>query len=352
MTIPPKVRAWLVDVGERVGSSFGEAIVSAVAAGALAKGFNASTAHVLLMAGLMAAATTLKGILAAAVKRTVSPASLAPAQQPGQAEQDAPPGPASVPSGRAQPVAYTAPRPVRHDFGRRGLTVVTIPEIHAPGAGRLGRHVEHDERSRAFPIARSAGPLRSVSWKRRVPAFDQGPLGSCTGNAIAGVLSTAPFTHRFTEKRALTFYEAATRLDNVPGAYKPDDTGSTGIAACKAAQQAGFITSYLHAFGGVADVVHALQTGAGATGVNWYDSFDAPDSKGRITISPGAAVRGAHEFEIAGIQLATPGTFSGDDELECWQSWGQWGLHGRFYLRVRDLDRLLQEQGDFTQPVR
>ena len=79
MKLSPKVKAWLVDVAERVGSSFVEAVVAAVSAGALAKGVNATTAHVLLVAGLTAAAATLKGVLASLVKRSVSPASLAPA---------------------------------------------------------------------------------------------------------------------------------------------------------------------------------------------------------------------------------------------------------------------------------
>lgn len=68
---------WLKDAAERVVSSFVETVIAAAVSGALASGLNASTAHVLLVAGLTAAAATVKTLLASAVPG-VSPASLAP----------------------------------------------------------------------------------------------------------------------------------------------------------------------------------------------------------------------------------------------------------------------------------
>lgn len=68
---------WLKDAGERVASSFVEAVIAAAVSGALASGLNATTAHVLLVAGLTAAAATVKSVLASAVPG-VSPASFAP----------------------------------------------------------------------------------------------------------------------------------------------------------------------------------------------------------------------------------------------------------------------------------
>jgi len=49
--------------------------------------------------------------------------------------------------------------------------------------------------------------------------FDQGALGSCTGNAMAGVLMTDPIWvpgRNLTEVDAVKLYKAATKLDNVP----------------------------------------------------------------------------------------------------------------------------------------
>ncbi len=56
---------------------------------------------------------------------------------------------------------------------------------------RLGRHVEHDARSRNFPAA--VAPIADVKHVRHGKPFDQGDLGSCTGNAMAGALMTAPY---------------------------------------------------------------------------------------------------------------------------------------------------------------
>src|SRR3974390_862685 len=109
----------------------------------------------------------------------------------------------------------------------------------------LGRHIEHDERSKRFPVARLAKGPKSATYQRHCPPFDQGALGSCTGNAMAGVLMTEPFwtTGRLlTESDAVRLYSEATHLDNIRGNYPPDDTGSSGLAVAKAAKKEGWIT--------------------------------------------------------------------------------------------------------------
>ena len=71
------------------------------------------------------------------------------------------------------------------------MKIITKIIKETAGAGRLGRHVEHDPQSRAFSAGTAA--IKTVSYKRHGAAFDQGELGSCTGNAMAGVLMTEPF---------------------------------------------------------------------------------------------------------------------------------------------------------------
>jgi hypothetical protein len=77
---------------------------------------------------------------------------------------------------------------------------------------------------------------------------------------MAGALSTGPFRHRFTEPTARRIYSAATAIDEFPGTWPPDDTGSSGLAVCKVAQRR--VTS---ASTGTAsrldDVLAALQDG-------------------------------------------------------------------------------------------
>lgn len=79
-------KAWLVDTAERVGSTVAEAGVGWV----IADLSHLPTIYTVLFAGGLA---VLKAQLAKLAPRTVSPASFAPAQQPGQALEDAPPDP-------------------------------------------------------------------------------------------------------------------------------------------------------------------------------------------------------------------------------------------------------------------
>src|SRR5689334_9260234 len=117
------------------------------------------------------------------------------------------------------------------------IQVVQFDEL--PGVGRLGRHVEHDSRSRSYGVEALPGQLveQAVLWRRWSPILDQGNIGSCTTNAMAGWLGCEPHTDNatyaahFDEQFALWLYERCTRLDRIPGHWPPDDTGSSGLAA-------------------------------------------------------------------------------------------------------------------------
>lgn len=209
----------------------------------------------------------------------------------------------------------------------------------------LGRLLEHDPASKRYPAAMSAAPLQKVMWPRSGPPFDQRGR-SCTGNAIAGVLNTAPYhrprTRRLTEDKAMEIYGLATVLDEFPGQFPPDDTGSSGLAACKAAKQLGLISAYRHAFG-IEHALAALQLGPVITGVDWFNGFDQPGKRGLVEIS--GIVRGGHEFEVYGYDPL-------HDLVWCWQSWGpKWGYHGRFCMTTNTWRELLARDGDVTVPT-
>ncbi len=227
-----------------------------------------------------------------------------------------------------------------------GNVSVVLPEHVVPGK-RLGRHVFHDERSRNYPAAvDEAAPLRKVLWSRRVAPFDQGELGSCTGNAITGVLDTAPFRVTFPkpfyEPMAVSIYEAATLIDSAPGSYPPDDTGSDGLSVCKVAKARGLISSYTHAFS-LAQALAALQVGPVITGIDWYEGFDSPDEFGLVKIS--GQVRGGHEIEVIGYDPSY-------EYVTCVNSWGKsWGVSGRFHFTSATWGELLANQGDVTVPL-
>lgn len=214
----------------------------------------------------------------------------------------------------------------------------------------LGRHVVHDSRNLAYPYRRTAPALVSVLHSRRIPILDQGDVGSCTGNGETGVLGTdpnygaLPTGHTaLDEALALVIYSGAETIDG-DGPYPPNDNGSSGPSAAKAAMQLGLISGYTHILS-LADLQDALQTQAVSIGINWYDSFDNPPSSGLISISKGASVRGGHEPMLRGIDVDAQ-TFYGDN------SWGtSWGVSGSFTIGWATMDRLLAEQGDATVSV-
>ncbi|MEU8906498.1 hypothetical protein [Streptomyces mirabilis] len=230
-----------------------------------------------------------------------------------------------------------------------------IDEYSSDTGGRLGRHVEHDPRSRAYALSEDLLPSTYTSAVHtvRIPVLDQGDLGSCTGNAAEAHAGTDPLYDAIPatvkarptgdagadEQQAVALYRAATRLDNVQGVYPPTDTGSTGVAVAKAAQKTGLIAGYQHAFS-LDSALKALAASPLIVGVNWYEGFDNPDSTGAVSIS--GSVRGGHEFLLYGIDAT-------GQRVLARNSWGtSWGAEGTFSFSFDDLGRLLDEDGDAT----
>lgn len=225
-----------------------------------------------------------------------------------------------------------------------------IEEHIVPGK-RLGRHIRHDSRSLAYRHQQSGAPVQSVLHARHIPILNQGDVGACTGNAETGALGTDPFFAGLAaagkqldgEQTALALYSAAETIDG-DGPYPPNDNGSCGLSVCKAAQNAGLIAGYTHCLS-LADVLDALQDRPVIVGTNWYDSFDTPGSSGLITITPGAQVRGGHEYVARGVDAEKQLVFFDN-------SWGAaWGDAGSFSCSWDTLERLLAEQGDGTVSV-
>lgn len=217
-----------------------------------------------------------------------------------------------------------------------------IPET--PVAGKpLGRHVVHDPRSLDYLVPATAAPT-TVLWQRVVPVFDQGQVGSCTGNAAAGALGTTPFDATLPpnlvddETEAVQLYSAAEVIDG-DGPYPPNDNGSSGLSVAKACKNAGLISGYQH-ITSIAAAHTAIQAGPFIIGSDWYDSMDTPDANGVVSI--GGSVRGGHEYECLG--------YHADSDLwECVNSWGtSYGILGHFFFTSATFERLLSTDGDAT----
>lgn len=211
----------------------------------------------------------------------------------------------------------------------------------------LGRIIEHDPRSRAYPFkAAKATTYTSVTHTNHIGVLDQGDIGSCTGNATVAALGSDPFFatlpgRTLDEDLAVSLYSLATSLDDYTGAYPPTDTGTSGLAIAKAAQQRGYVSGYTHAFT-VGDALGALMSAPVLVGITWLDTFDEPAADGLVKITRSSQVRGGHEICADGYDA---------DKGRVWfrNSWGaSWGVQGRFSLSLADWTTLLRQDGDVT----
>lgn len=242
--------------------------------------------------------------------------------------------------------------------------------MYDPVDPRMGRHVNHDPRAAAYALpVRPRSAIQSVHWSRAVGVFDQGQLGSCTGNAGTGILGTssvtgsgatsvtispagarashgifAAETYGVNEDFAVRLYELATRIDPFPGSYPPTDTGSDGPSVAAALKLLGLATGYDHAFS-VDAAKAAVQSGPLMWGTEWLNSMFTPGPGGHLVVDPSSGVVGGHELVISGYDPASD-TWAVDN------SWGpSWGNYGSCLVSGPDMAYLLSRDGDITVPV-
>ena len=210
---------------------------------------------------------------------------------------------------------------------------------------RLGRQIVHDPRSRGYAVSAPRSVEVKRSFRHRV--FSPSPIprqvvGNCTGcdqairadaqgNRQRGVILGMD--------TATKLYSRATELDPWPGSYPPDDTGSSGLAAAKAAQEAGIITEYRWVFGGADQVLAVLRDRPVGVGTRWYSGMFNPEPS-TLLVRPTGPVVGGHQWAIIGWNVKY-GAF------EALNWWGpDWGSRGLFRILKADLDALLADDGD------
>jgi hypothetical protein len=224
---------------------------------------------------------------------------------------------------------------------------IPLAEVKVEGK-RLGRHIVQDQRSHNFE-AEQAQAIASVKHAAYGLPLTQS-VGSCTAEALCGARNSEPNYDGtplagmpLVQSDAEKLYSLETQNEGSP--WPPNDPGGSGLEVCKAAVTLGLISSYDHAFG-TQGALQALVLRPVITGVNWYDSMDTPDSGGVVSIAAQAVVRGGHEILADEIDAA-------NELVWFWNSWGlSFGLGGRFAMKFATWDRLLQEQGDVTVPIK
>jgi len=206
---------------------------------------------------------------------------------------------------------------------------------------RLGRQIVHDPRSRAFASPLSVDKSR---WRdKAIRIYDPSPNpnqchGECTGcakcmqlnavgNRVAGRVLNMDDAHRI--------YGLATTLDPWAGSFPPDDTGSSGLAAAKAAQRLGLGGEYRWRFDGADGVIEEVMAGHVVNvGTRWDDRMFDLDRDGRV--EPGGAVAGGHEWSVRGYREDRDWVLG-----RCW-----WGSFRDFWIRRDHLAELLADDGD------
>ena len=209
----------------------------------------------------------------------------------------------------------------------------------------LGRNVVHDPQSRGFAFAEAEAPRQDIQLRAYGPRPNpEQAIGCCTGvdaavksNIVGNRIKGAVLGMAY----AIKVYSRATQIDPWPGSYPPADTGSSGLAACKAQLEFGDITRYEWIFTGTAGIYAALRAGKPVgVGARWdHNMFDADPATGFIRA--GGGVAGGHQWTVDGYRRRYD-AFVG----QCW--WGHWGLGGtgRFLIKRAHLDELLADDGD------
>lgn len=237
-----------------------------------------------------------------------------------------------------------------------GMVTHRYSEVRREGH-RLGRHLALDVRSLAYTIegelAGRRAPIKPAEHLAAIPTLDQGPLGSCTGNAGAYALSALAGTAGLAKVRlnghglsatdsaaneafAVELYAQATQDDGLPGTFPPDDGGSSGLGVCRALRAAGLVDRYTWATS-LIGLATMLQRGGVIVGLPWYQSFYEPDTDGFVDGDPSwldSGVAGGHEVYVEALET-WDNLLPIHSVIRFRNSWGDWGANGCGRMRLR-----------------
>jgi hypothetical protein len=214
---------------------------------------------------------------------------------------------------------------------------------------RLGRQCVQDPASRGFPMTTT---VDKSTWNSRIlRVYDPTPnpnqaIGNCTGcakamegNTVGNRIPGRVLTMADADK----LYSWATRNDPWDGEWPPTDTGSSGLAASKAARFYGLGGAYEWGLAGGADiVVQSIVDGRGVSlGTWWYQGMfegdDHPNRPGEPVIEPTGPRAGGHQYWAHAFD-----EYRDLIGIRCW--WGA-GFRDAWIKRAHEAE-LLADDGD------
>lgn len=215
----------------------------------------------------------------------------------------------------------------------------------------MGRLYAADERDRGFP----AGAILTATTARAMEWWDEGWHGDqmfdphCVAFAWAHWLADGPRPISLFESRrpgvdTTELYCEAQKRDPWPGdCDNPLYDGTSVRAGAKVLQSWGHIREYRWSYTATEVAQAILTLGPVIVGTLWYQGMSYPDREGvmHITGSP----EGGHAYVVNAVNLDT-GLF------RIKNSWGRdWGLHGRAYISLDNMQTLLDAFGDACIPI-
>lgn len=198
----------------------------------------------------------------------------------------------------------------------------------------LGRLLSKDYRDSKYLLkSRSRIPLQSKYWNSYGWHGNQGDNQSCIGYGWSHWLHCSPI-RQFMRPEGI--YELAQKYDE--WSFMPHD-GSTVRAGAKVLSMLGAINEYRWTWDAYTVANHIVKVGPVVLGVNWYEYMDEPDKNGLMK------VQGEN---YGGHCICATGFNHRDKLIKIKNSYGEedWGKKGYGYLRIKDLNRLLDEDGE------
>lgn len=202
--------------------------------------------------------------------------------------------------------------------------------------------------NRSYPIRTlfdQPVPKRKRIWTPRKSPLDQGREGRCVIFGWGAELACTPHKYLVSDMWCNQMWPLVQAQDRAMGNHWSD--GASVLAGAKAMRNDSKIRYYAWGFG-IDDVRQTLiRKGPVVLGINWYESMYETTRDGLVRIY--GPLVGGHCILANGYWPNHPTL----GEVVVWtNSWGpSYGINGRGFIRIADLDRLLREDGEACIPT-
>jgi len=210
---------------------------------------------------------------------------------------------------------------------------------------KSGRVVDHDPKSLEYKVPLDA-EIKTVLWEHKAPILNQASSNACVGFSFAQMLNTEHFNDVRTKAKSADYvddqfaykiYQSATEIDEFPGQFPKEDTGSSGLAMCKVAHRAGWISEYQTAKGWE-EFQKAIQTAPVYVGTFWTNQMNQPDNDGFV--KPFGTELGGHQYLVIGLNVE-------EEYITILNSYSnKFGINGRVKMKFNHFSELLHNGGD------